>query len=503
MRHVGIAGKIWLSIGVFAVAALASLGVSQVEAMRAEARLRTTSDALFPAAQRGQEAEASFERMAKRFQEAVLLEDISALDQGVQDGLVAARALSTAAGLPGLDPARARLLGELAASADAFANSAKAAYAPMISAGGTLTSDMAGASRRAAEETNRLREAIAGASTQLAADLRSELATTVQASVSQRWISLVAFLVALTVSGTIATLTVRNAIVKPIRKAISELTDTARQVTGASGDVAEASQSLSEGAAEQAASLEETSASMEEMASMTRKNAENAKSVAALMSDVDKRVRSSNDSLGDMVAAMGSIQESSRQVAKIIKTIDDIAFQTNILALNAAVEAARAGDAGMGFAVVAEEVRNLAQRSALAAKDTARLIEASIEKARDGNERVEQVAASISAITGSIVSMKSLVDDVSSASHQQAQGIDQVSQSVAQMEQVTQRTAATAEQSAGAGEELRAQAEASMGAIRRLERLIGGAAAAKAAPAAAADDLAALALVRRPRAGAF
>src|SRR5262249_17494346 len=154
--------------------------------------------------------------------------------------------------------------------------------------------------------------------------------------------------------------------------------------------VAQSAQSLSHGATEQAASLEETSASMEEMASMTRQNAEHSETAARLMSEVDERVRHSNTLLGDMVGSMNAIRDSSRHVAKIIKTIDEIAFQTNILALNAAVEAARAGEAGMGFSVVAEEVRNLAQRSAEAARDTARMIEKSISTADTGHTKVTQ-----------------------------------------------------------------------------------------------------------------
>jgi methyl-accepting chemotaxis protein len=259
-----------------------------------------------------------------------------------------------------------------------------------------------------------------------------------------------------------------------LRASLTELTEGAEQVVSASGQVATSAQSLSQGATEQAASLEETSASMEEMASMTRKNAENSQTAAGLMGEVDTRVRESNQALTDMVASMASIQESSKQVAKIIKTIDEIAFQTNILALNAAVEAARAGEAGMGFAVVADEVRNLAQRSAQAAKDTAGLIEASIAKAQSGNQKVEQVASSISGITESVTKVKGLVDEVSLASRQQTQGIDQVSQAIAQMEKVTQTTAATAEESAAASEELNAQAEASMGIVAQLEQLVGG-----------------------------
>jgi hypothetical protein len=254
----------------------------------------------------------------------------------------------------------------------------------------------------------------------------------------------------------------------------SSLARNAESVLRSAQDVSRESLSLSQGATEQAASLEETSASMEQMASMTRQNAQNSQSAAEVMVQVDGRVRDSNAALAGMIASMASIRDSSRQVVKIIKTIDEIAFQTNILALNAAVEAARAGEAGMGFAVVANEVRNLAQRSAQAARDTADLIETSITTSEAGNQRVEQVAASILGITESIVKVKGLVDEVSIASQQQTQGIDQVSHAIAQMEKVTQTMAATAEETAAASEGLKGQAEGSIGAVRELEALIAG-----------------------------
>jgi methyl-accepting chemotaxis protein/methyl-accepting chemotaxis protein-1 (serine sensor receptor) len=237
--------------------------------------------------------------------------------------------------------------------------------------------------------------------------------------------------------------------------------------------VASSAQSLSRGAAEQAASLEETSASMEEMASMTRRNAENSHRAAIVMGETEQLVHGAQAALHEMVASMTAIKDSSDKVSKIIKTIDEIAFQTNILALNAAVEAARAGQAGMGFAVVADEVRALAQRSAQAAKDTAILIEESIGRSYEGHQKVAQVTTAIHAITTSAVTVKGLVDEVSVASRQQAQGIDQVSQALAQMEKVTQTTAATAEESAAASEELSAQAEAAMGVVSQLATLVG------------------------------
>jgi methyl-accepting chemotaxis protein len=257
-----------------------------------------------------------------------------------------------------------------------------------------------------------------------------------------------------------------------LRTSVMALTEGSEQVVSAAGQVSTSAQSLSQGATEQAASLEETSASMEEMASMARKNAENTQEATGLMAEVDSRVTESNQALGAMVTSMTAIQDSSAKVAKIIKTIDEIAFQTNILALNAAVEAARAGEAGMGFAVVADEVRNLAQRSAQAAKDTAALIEESITRSQEGSGKVDLVATSIGAITTSVTRVKGIVEEVREASRQQTQGIDQVAQAIAQMEKVTQTTAATAEESAAASEELNAQAESANAVVKQLDALV-------------------------------
>ena len=274
--------------------------------------------------------------------------------------------------------------------------------------------------------------------------------------------------------GTVVIFVVRG-INASLRRAVSELSEGAGQVASAAGQISSSSQSLAQGASEQAASLEETSAASEEINSMARKNAENSQSANALVTQSQQKFTETNHSLETMVVAMGDIKASSDKVAKIIKVIEEIAFQTNILALNAAVEAARAGEAGMGFAVVADEVRNLAQRCAQAAKDTAALIEESIIKSNDGKTKVDQVAVAIRAITEESAKVKTLVDEVSLGSQEQTRGIEQVAKALTQMEQVTQQSAANAEESAAAAEELTAQASSLMDVVGQLSAMVGGA----------------------------
>ena len=260
---------------------------------------------------------------------------------------------------------------------------------------------------------------------------------------------------------------------RDLRLATSELSQGAVQVSGAAAQVCSSSQALAQGSSEQAASLEEASASSQEVNTMASQNGEHSRQAAELVTQSQQRFQETNQALDEMVSAMGEINAQSGRISKIIKAIDEIAFQTNILSLNAAVEAARAGQAGKGFAVVADEVRNLARRSAEAARNTATLIEDSIAKSNDGKAKVDRAAAAIRSITEESARVKALVNQVNLGSQQQARGIQQIAQGIGQMERVTQQTAASAEESAAAAQEMTAQSETLKAIVEKLTAMVG------------------------------
>jgi carbonic anhydrase len=253
----------------------------------------------------------------------------------------------------------------------------------------------------------------------------------------------------------------------------STIHDAADLVAAASEQVASSGQQMAQGASEQAASLEQISSSLEEISSMTKQTAGNAQQADSLMGESKQLTLSGQESMQRLNHAIEDIKHSSDETAKIVKGIDEISFQTNLLALNAAVEAARAGEAGKGFAVVAEEVRNLAQRAANAAKDTAARIEESQKKSENGVVLALESAKAIEAIAQSAQMVAALIAQIASASKEQSAGIEQLNTSVAQMDTITQSTAANAEESASASEELSAQAQNLNTMVSSLSQLIG------------------------------
>lgn len=265
----------------------------------------------------------------------------------------------------------------------------------------------------------------------------------------------------------------RRSIVRPLGEVISQIRGASEQTAEAAEQISSTSRRLAEGASEQAASLEETSASLEEITSMVGRNADSARRAK----DISAQTRSAADlgarDMEEMRASMAAIQTSSDEIAKIVKDIDEIAFQTNILALNAAVEAARAGEAGAGFAVVADEVRNLAQRCARAAKETASKIGQAISKTAEGAQVSVKVSDSLKDILEKARAVDDLVGEIAMASSEQAQGIEQVTKAVFHMDKVTQLNAASSEESASTAEELKGQASSVARSVHQLVDLVG------------------------------
>ncbi|MEZ4871835.1 MAG: methyl-accepting chemotaxis protein [Bdellovibrionales bacterium] len=262
--------------------------------------------------------------------------------------------------------------------------------------------------------------------------------------------------------------------VAAITRASEEMKESGIQVGTASSQLASVSSSLSSSASESAASLEETVSSLEELSSMVGRNTENAKEAAALSQSSRNSAEKGEKEISDLISAMKEISNSSKQVEEIINVIDDIAFQTNLLALNAAVEAARAGEQGKGFAVVADAVRNLAGRSADAAKEINVLIKASSEKVEHGANTADASAAALNEIVNFVKKVSDLNNEIATASEEQSTGLNQINQAMNQLDKVTQQNAASAEEAAASSEEMSAQAHQVQQMANSLYAVISG-----------------------------
>ena len=263
-------------------------------------------------------------------------------------------------------------------------------------------------------------------------------------------------------------------ITKPLNRITKGLNESSEQIFSASLQRTSASQKLAEGATEQAAATEESSASLEEMASMINRNADNAIQANHLMAEVSKVVDEANVSMTELIGFIENLSKTSEETRKIIKTIDEIAFQTNLLSLNAAVEAARAGKAGAGFAVVANEVRNLALRAADGAKNTAAMIESTLQEIKDGSELVTKTNKAFVRVAASAKKVSELVDEITATSQEQASGINQISKAVAELDEVTQQNAAIAEDAASGSKEMNDWAEQMKTFVNDIMALIKG-----------------------------
>ncbi|MBN1556114.1 MAG: hypothetical protein JXA11_15345 [Phycisphaerae bacterium] len=299
------------------------------------------------------------------------------------------------------------------------------------------------------------------------------LGRSVEAVARNQWIQL-SVVVGGLVASLVVGLLVARSIALPIRRIMRNLHRGSDDIASASGQVAQSSQSLADGASHQAASIQETSANMEEIASMIRQSAHSTAEASGFMSEANDAVNNGQHAMQRLAEAINEIKSSSDKTAKIVKTINDIAFQTNLLALNAAVEAARAGEAGKGFAVVAEEVRGLALRSAEAAQSTGELIEDSIRRSEHGVSVTKETQAAFETVADRAHKVDALVNEIAAASKEQTSAVEEINSAVTEMDRVTQSNAASAEESASAGEELAHQADQLRQVVRELQGLVDG-----------------------------
>ena len=313
-------------------------------------------------------------------------------------------------------------------------------------------------------------------------DIANESSSTLD---NASWIMIMGVIVGLIISVLLAIFLIRS-IVKVVVDSVKSLSEGTAQVVSASEQISSASVSLAEGASSQASSVEEVSATIEQATASNNQNADNSREANLLAQHSNDAARQGNQQVADLMVAMEKITDSSQKIAKIIKTIDEIAFQTNLLALNAAVEAARAGEHGLGFAVVAEEVKNLAERSAGAAKEITSIIEASIDQVKTGTEVANRTKASFAEILSGVKKTSDLIGEIAISAKEQAEGMNQIATAMGSVDQITQQNASASEETAAAAEELNAQALSMLESVAEIAALAGfdmGKESAKAASA--------------------
>ncbi len=472
-KHTGIAAKVWMGVGIVVAGYVLSIALGQLQGLASEERLELTSSTLFPAALASQEAEAGFQRMTKAFSDAVMVEDAAALDQARQEGERIAAKLAQAAELPGLNTPRAAEFRDLSASIQRLSAEARTAYGSMVGSGGNLSADQQSRSRQVAEDTEQAKQRLSQLGAAVSAELRDGLAQSSQQSAQQRRLALGMFAVTLVLAGIAVHLTIRRAIVGPVHRIVAGVSGASDAATDAARQMEDAGDSVSRGASEQASCLEETSASLAEILTTTRQNVQRAAEADRLMNDARTTVHTASTTVEQLTHAMAEIADASAQVSRVLKSIDEIAFQTNILALNAAVEAARAGEYGAGFAVVADEVRSLAQRAAGASQTSGQLIEKATAKVASGVEFVQATKLAFGQLSTVVGTSSQVVSEIAASTGQQAANVNQISSSMSRIEKVTQTNSMHAEAAAAAAAAVNEQVRSTRDHIGSLIHLVG------------------------------
>jgi hypothetical protein len=469
----GIRGKLLCSIGVLGLGYILFFGLMEWTTSATQKHLRIASDSLFPAAASLQQAQASYQKLTKSYKDAVVLQDASALNSGDAEARAGESALESARDKLGYNPELQKTASEiLSRFADLHARS-KAAYAGAMSTT-AMSADAQSALASVDRDSHAMEQSLDDFYNTVGKNSYQAELDAVNASNSrQAWLGAGLFLIAILIAGG-SLFIMEKQVSMPLRDLAHRLADGARKVGQSANQVSTSSQSLFQDCSQQSASLQETAASSEEIRSMAQTGTQNCGSTADLVSMSQNKFVLTNQSLGELTLAMDEINSSSTKISKVIKLIDEIAFQTNILALNAAVEAARAGEAGMGFAVVAEEVRNLSQRCAQAASDSAAMIEESIAKCVSGKSKLDDVTTAIHAVTDESAKVKILVDQINVGSAEQTRGISQIANAISEMEKVTQASTSNAESSAAVAEELNIESESLNEIVRILSGVVEG-----------------------------
>ena len=473
MARLNITAKIWLSIGVFVLGFVISTILGQVQGLSTEGILRTTSEALFPAAQRSQDNEAAFQRMVKAFGDAVLVQDASGLDRAGEEGRHVSDGLNAIAAIKGLPVERAEEARKLASSIDQYVGGARNTYGALLANPANMNAETQDKMRGLAARSDEIKASLEAQKNEFSKGLQRQLATVQAHSAGQRWLALALFGVTLLVAAVIVSLTIRRAITGPIMRVIHGVQQAADASMQASERMSQSGQTVSRDAQEQAACIEETSASLEEISATTRENANRAGEADRLMKEATHTVSRATQAMNDLQSSMDVISKSSHQVAAVLKSIDEIAFHTNILALNAAVEAARAGEAGAGFSVVADEVRSLAQRAADAARKSGDIIEKTVTDVSNGVDLVTLAHGAFSEVAQAISGGSAVVSQIAASSEEQARGIGSIGQAISRIETVTQSNAANAHETAEAATALGAQVQTTRHHLDELVTLVG------------------------------
>jgi methyl-accepting chemotaxis protein len=473
MRRMNITVKIWLSVGVFALGFILSITLGQIEGLLTERELGATSSALFPAAQKSQDAQAAFERMLKGFGDAVITQDKEGLGRAADDGAVAVQDLKAVAAIQGLAPERTAESQRLAAAVQQLLEDARSTYGAVLANPQNMSAEIQGKIRSMAGRNDEIKTALAKAKTQFSEDLDQKLSAVEKRSAQQRWLAMIVFGVTILVAALIVHITIRRSITGPVLRVIHGVQEAADGAAEASNLMSESGNVVARDAQEQAACIEETSASLAEMSSTTAENATRAGQADRLMQEARKTVHEAAQAMEGLTNSMNLISKSSSQVAAVLKSIDEIAFHTNILALNAAVEAARAGEAGAGFSVVADEVRSLAHRAADAARNSGDIIERTIADVNKGVELATVAHSAFTQVTAKITGGSEVMSQIAASSDEQARGITNIGQAINRIELLTQNNAANANKTAEAASAMADQVAATRKHLAELVSVVG------------------------------